>query len=227
MRPRARLLPAAVAFVLLCLLAPACSHDGGAKSGGEVDWDSFQPLSGPGIRDTSLGELKEVAGFDLVLPSYLPEDMSKTFVLSTHVDPSLWPDDQAHISLIPEPGSEAPGIAIEENLRDPSEPAPIYAAGFEVNRIGNTEVGCSTMALGPGMVVGGATPSAGEPTRDPERFPVLVCEWVEHDLAFRVSFAWDSPEPVPGELAPERREEAMKVIASMIENPYIAGSPSS
>ena len=38
MRPKAHILLAAGILTLLCLPAPACSHDDGAKSGGEVDW---------------------------------------------------------------------------------------------------------------------------------------------------------------------------------------------
>jgi hypothetical protein len=214
-----RLQMLSVMTILGLALLGCGSHEPGGGQG--VDWDSFQPLSGPGIRTTSLEELQQAAGFELVLPSYLPEGMRNTFVLSTHVDPSLWPDHQAHISLLPQPGSGAPGIGIEEDLRDPSEAEPEYASSFEVARIGNTDVGCSIEILGPGMAVGGATLSAGEPTRDPKQYPILVCEWVGEELSFRLLFSWESLEPVPGQIAPERREEAMKIIASMIENPYI------
>jgi hypothetical protein len=45
--------------------------------------------------------------------------------------------------------------------------------------------------------------------------------WDTDKMEFDLHFRWGSPQPVPGEIAPERRAEAMKVITSMIEHPYI------
>lgn len=225
MRLKTHFLLAAIVPVLLCLPAPACSHDDGAKSGGEVDWNSFVTMEMQGLGSSSLQELNEAAGFQFVLPSYLPEGMSKTFLLSSQ-DPRPDPG-RAFIGLAPILDSGAPTIDINENLRDPSEPEPKYGNGFEVVRVGQVDIGCILRITSNEELefFGRGPPTAG-PTRDPELYPSLTCEWASGDLEFQVGFAWKLPEPVPGHITEETRDEAMRVIASMIENPYIAGTSS-
>ena len=58
-----------------------------------------------------------------------------------------------------------------------------------------------------------------QPTPDPERSPILMCAWDTDSLYFNVDFYWELPEP--GDVTPDMREEAMKVVISMIEDPYI------
>lgn len=226
MRLKTHFLLATVISTLLCLPAPACSHDDRAKSGSEVDWNSFKPIEMQGLRSSSLEELGEQAGFQVVLPSYLPEGMSKTFLLSSQDIPVE--RGRAFIGLAPTLDSGAPTMQIDENLRDPSGPEPKYGSGFEVSRIGQTDIGCSIHITSNGELQAvGRTPPPGGATRDPELYPNLSCEWADGDLEYLLQFAWKLPEPVPGSITPEMREEAMKVIASMIENPYIVDSSSS
>jgi len=37
-----------------------------------------------------------------------------------------------------------------------------------------------------------------------------------------VTFSWSLPEEIPGLITSDMRDEAMKVVASMIEDPYIS-----
>ena len=209
-----------VPVALLSFAAVACQSDsvGGSDP---VDWNAFSSMEKAGLRTSNLEELNEVAGFHVVLPTYLPEGMSKTFFLSSQE--SRTETGRAFIGLAPIPDSGAPTIQFDERLRDPSEPEPKYGAGFEVTRVGETDVGCSIHITGNEELeaVGGYTPSPVHLTRDPGLYPTFICEWVNGGVSFLVQVAWNLPEPAQGGIAPGMREEAMKVIASMIEDPYI------
>jgi len=61
-----------------------------------------------------------------------------------------------------------------------------------------------------------ATPAPGEP-REVE----LICSWDTPQLHVQVSFSWTVTEPIPGLISTDMRDEAMRVVTSMIEDPYV------
>ena len=200
-------------LVGLSLLVGACA--GGSSSGGDADWSSFTTMDGPGLTSSNLDELSRKAGFRFVLPSYIPQGVSRRFFLSSQLD--LSSEGQGGVGLTPD--DKAPrdiqiGIQIDEHLRSPWSPrATGECHGCDVlERIGGIYVGCTT----------------GEPD---ERWPTpaanegyaasLTCIWDTEELSFLVQFGWRTESGATPEVTPERRDEAMKVITSMIEDPYV------
>jgi hypothetical protein len=223
MRFRAHILLAAGILTLLCLPAPACSHDDGAKSGGEVDWGSFTSVAPPGETALNIGDVQKEKGLPLLLPSYLPEGMSKSLLVSVSEDDiGNAHHVRARVTLFPA-RREGLRIFIDESSREPGVPRRVYAPSSQFAKIGQTDVAC---LVRPNEILRLGTSPSAEPTEDMERYPWFLCSWDTDELAFDVSFQWGSPEPVPDQMAPEKREEAMRIIASMIEDPYIPGSSS-
>ncbi len=201
--------------VLLILLGVSCGTGGGASSGGEFNWDSITPVAGPGYQPVSFHEMGTLLGFQLILPSYLPDGMSNDVLMPAQED--LLHDQMASgiLGLLPAQAG-APFISIEEGRPQPNIPSRGYDPDSDIIRIGQTEVHCKLDTLARGIPLG---QTAGEPTRDPGQYPLLVCTWETDELYFDVSFSWELPES--GDVTSDMREEAMKVIASMIEDPYI------
>jgi hypothetical protein len=212
------------AVLLLSLLGPGCRSDK-AGGGGEVDWGSFTSVAPPGQEALDISDVERETGLPLALPSYLPEGISKSFVISVSEENignvqyvKVW------VTLFPA-SRDGLGIYIDESKRKTGQPTPkpgvprrAYPPDSQLAKIGHTDVACWVeVAQQPGL----PTPAPSQPTEDPERYMIFKCGWEREELSFDVRFVWGSPEPVPGEIAPERREEAMKVIASMIEDPYI------
>jgi hypothetical protein len=213
------------AVLLLSLLGVGCRSDK-AVGGGKVDWSSFTPVPPPpGVRALNIGDVAGETGLALVLPSYLPEGVGKRFVISVSeynigevqyigVTVTLFPTSRDDL-----------GIYIDESKLKTGEPTPepgvprrAYPPDSQLAKIGHTDVACWVeVAQHSGL----PTPPPPQPTEDPERHMIFRCGWYTAELLFDVDFVWGSPEPVPGEIAPERREEAMKVVTSMIEDPYI------
>lgn len=205
-----------VAVLLLSLLGPACRSDK-AVGGGGVDWGSFTPVAPPGEEALDIGDVESETGLPLVLPSYLPEGMSKNLIVSPPENNTGEEEYvEIRVTLFPE-RREGLRIYINESLREPGTPQSVYPSRSELAKIGQTDVACW---VEPAQLLAFPTPPPPQPTEDPDRYPWLVCMWDTDKLEFDVHLRWGSPQPVPGEIAPERREEAMKVIASMIENPY-------
>jgi hypothetical protein len=204
-----------LAIIMLGLLAAplleACA--GGSSSGGEADWSSFSTLDRPWLTASSLDDLSRKAGFRFVLPSYVPPGVSHEFFLSSQV-PGL--EGGGSVSLIPDDNASRDiqiGIQIDEDLRPSWIPrATGYSQDYEVHRIGGILVGCLT-----------EEPNETWPTPAPnEGYPAgLTCGWDTEQLLFRVQFGWRTESGATPEVTPERRDEAMKVITSMIEDPYL------
>jgi hypothetical protein len=218
MRPRARLLLAAVISALLCVPAPACSHDDGAKSDAEVDWSAFTPVAPPGEAALNISDVERETGLPLALPSYLPEGMSRNLDVSPPENNTGEAQyAKTRVTLFPT-RRDGLWIYIDEALREPGTPQRVYPSRSELAKIGRTDVACW---VEPPQSSPFPTPPPPQPTEDPDRYPWLSCMWDTDKLNFDVDFRWGSPQPVPDEIAPESRNEAMKVIASMIEEPYI------
>jgi hypothetical protein len=119
---------------------------------------------------------------------------------------------------------EINSISITEWQRRTGEPEVGSAPVDELTKIGQITVGCygtNDWATSPP----GATPSPGVVdipgltiTPGPTINPQYDCLWDTGELRVEVLFRWWLP--LPGPLTPEMREEAMKVVRSMIEDPY-------
>lgn len=205
---RSRVLPLLIGISLaFALLQVGCGSSGPSKCD-EVNWGGFTPMQREGFRDSSLQEMVDSVNFRFVLPSCLPKGISRTFLLSTQ-----WPQESvtqgmAGLTLFPAEAISAPGVQIVESL----------SSGMHLEPDSNTEVVVDTLveciSVPPG--IGFDTSTSGA---------MLSCRWYKDDVEFRVDCAWESA-PSPGQVSPEMREEAMKVITSMIENPYIPGTSS-
>ena len=199
-------------LVGLSLLVEACA--GGSSSGGDADWSSFTTMDGPGLTSSNLDELSRKAGFRFVLPSYIPQGVSRRFFLSSQLD--LSSEGQGGVGLTPDdkaPRDMQIGIQIDEYLRPPGDPRTTsYSQDHDVHRIAGILVGCLTDKPDERW----PTPVAGE------GYPAgLTCIWDTEELSFLVQFGWRTESGATPEVTPERRDEAMKVITSMIEDPYV------
>jgi hypothetical protein len=173
-----------------------------------------------------IGDVQKETGVQLALPSYLPEGTSNSFVISAS-ERVVGNADYVAVRIIVYPaGADGLGILITESKRKPDQPTPRpdvpprrYPPGSEFVRIGTADVACWHEVLQSGSGLPDPTPP--EPTENPGRHLMFKCGWDTDELLFDTHFVWSLAETVPGEIAPERREEAMKVITSMIEEPYI------
>ena len=219
MVPRAHILLAAVISTFLCVPAPACSHDDGAKSDTEVDWGSFVPFEGDTEASLTILQAEEMVGFRLVLPSYLPEGMMKSYHVSAAPASANQKRPSVGLWLFPADLSEpqAPQITIHESLREP-DASPLRYSGRDTIEVGGREVHCM-LEIGPGLTV--PELSTPEAQRDSHQYSLFECGWETDNLRLDVEFLERLPETAQGDMPPEMREEAMKVVASMIEDPFI------
>jgi hypothetical protein len=198
-------------LLAVSLLFGACG--GPSSSDSDADWSSFTTVEGPGLASSNLDDLSRHAGFRFVLPSYIPPGVSHRFFLSSQVRPTL--EGGGVVGLRPDesaPRDIQIGIQINEELRPQSEPPSTYGRESDLQRIGGIDVGCRT-----------ETPDERSPTpARNEGYPAgLTCEWDTEQLWFLVAFGWRTESGATPEVTPERRAEAMKVVTSMIEAPYI------
>jgi len=224
MLPRALV---AATLMLSCLLGLGC-QSGRTAPDSPGNWAAMAPVQHPTADYLTIEELEQRAGFKLVLPSYLPYGMMS--YVATWEDHSPG-DDQLYRATVVVPHNpfttgllqieitEWP-IIPHESQQPEGEPTPVEQATI----IGETTVRCrpepqyyfqtpppTPIVLGPSIVVG---PPEGELQ------PELVCHWDSNGLYLVVSFSWTLSESIPGLITSEMREEAMKVVASMIEEPY-------
>jgi hypothetical protein len=199
-------------LLALSLLFGACG--GRSSSDSDADWSSFTTVEGPGLASSNLDDLSRHAGFRFVLPSYIPPGVSHRFFLSSQVTPTL--EGGGVVNLMPDdnaPRDIQIGIQINEQLRAESgPPSKSYGRDYDVHRIGGVDVGCLT-----------ETPDERWPTPTPnEGYPAgLTCEWETEQLWFLVGFGWRTESGATPEVTPERRDEAMRVVTSMIDDPYV------
>ena len=205
-----------LAIIILVLLAAplleACA--GGSSSGGEADWSSFSTLDRPWLTASSLDDLSRKAGFRFVMPSYIPPGVSHTFLLSSQIH--LISEGEGWVSLMPDdnaPRDVQVSIQIDESVRPSwAGRATSYGDDHDVHRIGGILVACLT-----------DEPDERWPTPVPgEGYPAsLTCMWDTEQLDFRLQFGWRTEGGATPEVTAERRDEALEVITSMIEDPYV------
>jgi hypothetical protein len=219
MRLKAHFLLTAVILAFVSLPTPACSHDDRPEGDGDVDWSSFVPFEGDTEAPLTIQQAEDLVGFQLVLPSYLPEGMMKSYYVSA--TPAFLNEEPQSVTvgLFPANLSEpqAPQITIYESPREPDDP-PLRYSGREAIEVGGREVHC-LLEIGPGLT----TPelSTPEPQGDGHQYSLFECGWETDKLRFDVEFRERLPETARGDLPPEMRGKALKVIASMIEDPSI------
>lgn len=190
----------AIASLALVAFSAACTSSTGSRDAsvrGNVNWSQFTPMRAQGLKDSTLQELENSVDFPFVLPSWLPDGLSKTFFLSTQVSGSL---NYAGLELFPEQGSSAPQISIEERTALPNEH---LAPGPDIQTISGTLVDCTVVTLG----VGFNTSTVGT---------ILRCTWVEDSVDFEAEFKWRFGTSKPEDVTPEMKRQADQVIASMI-----------
>jgi len=153
----------------------------------------------------SIKEMEGIGGFPFIFPSYLPEGLDDEMVLS------VWAGGEETVAGVPYTGDpeesvaigpkrpDAPGITItERKLLSPEDYIePSY--GRESHTIGGTDVLCDVM--------------------NPWDNVTLLCHWLVGDREFEAHFGWAVGSPTPGYIAEDMRQEALKVIRSMIEAP--------
>ena len=238
-------IPAVV--VLLCLLGGGCRSKDAAPG---VNWAAMTPDRDYPLGSISIGELEKQVGFKLALPSYLPEGVSGDYRANLETYPKTMVSDSytyASISLSAVyRRTSILSINLTEQQRQPGEPPrrqPTPTVTTQVTTIGHTTVECD---LGPAFLLvtplpfdltlspAIATALAGAPTFpppptqppalatiSPEHQPYLNCEWNTEELDISVEFRWILAEAVPGLITSDMRNEAMKVVTSMIKDPYI------
>jgi hypothetical protein len=209
------LVPAFLLAMALIVASSACggkasdNKSNGGNEGEAVDWSSFTTMERTGLRSSNLGELNSKAGFGFVLPSYLPPGTSHTFILSSQID-SVSPGS-GDVTILSN-DKLAPEIRIDEHLRHTGEPiATSYGDEYDVRTISDVLVGCLPES------------QTAQEALSPDSVPYigLSCQWGTEELSFDVRIVWRVDQEAPRGVSSEQRDEVMKVVTSMIENPYI------
>jgi len=153
----------------------------------------------------SMEEMERVGGFPFVFPSYLPDGMDDKMSLSA------WGGGEATVKGIHVKGDpyesvliyhkhlDTPSITITEEMRASPESDSARWIGRESHVIGGIDVRCDLM--NPGDEV------------------ILVCDWESDKREFEAMFRRTGGSPTPYSIPEDMRQEALKVIQSMIEAP--------
>ena len=210
MHTRLTIIALAVASLMLALTGTACRSSSSGTEGNSPDWGSFVevPDSEYPTPTASIEEMERVGGFPFIFPSYLPEGMERKMVLGAWAQTVSVFDG---VRKIGGPGEEVaiyptrldlPYISIEERMAPFPESFPRSSTDVEHISIGNIEVACETHS------------PSGE-----DRFPVMQCDWLTGEIGVSILFSWDLERAIPGLITEEMRQEAMKVVESMIAAP--------
>jgi len=168
----------------------------------------MRAMHGQGIQSYSVEEFKNETGHEVILPSYLPTGGIYQYMLS---DTSQSGRFVADLSIIPSPQTDSPVISLQEKERSPGEPIPRYGGEYETTVVGKTTIACETLGPDSGFPGNFNSPVPGSPS--PKQS--LLCLWDDQSLSYEAQFGSRS-ETVDQQL----KDEAMKVITSMIERPY-------
>jgi len=194
---------AMVMSLMLIVVVAACTHSSGSDEDG-VEWSGFfvsveQSALEPII---TIEEMERIGGFTFVFPSYLPDSTGGRMTLqawagtTTTTNGVLEEWGPGERVMIYPTRSDAPYITITEQMKPFSSIFPDSSGGVEDAVVANTNVGCKARTVG-------------------EFGQVLECEWVVGEQRFGVFIQWTNS----GRITKEMRQEAMKVIKSMIVAP--------
>jgi len=200
----------ALASLMLAATVMACRSSSSGTEGNSPDWGSFVavPDSEYPTPTASIEEMERVGGFPFIFPSYLPEGLERKIVLAAWAQTVSTFDG---VRKIGGPGEEVaiyptrldlPYISIVERMAPFPESFPRSSADVEHINIGNIEVACETHS----------------PSND-DRLPVMQCDWLTGEIGVSILFSWDLERAIPGLITQEMRQEAMKVVESMILAP--------
>ncbi len=197
----------AIILISALAMAASCGSRGQANA---PNWSSLIAASGKSglaaagpsaTRVTSVEDMERVGSFRFVFPSYLPPGMGEV-QLDASADtgglsggPLRW----EQVAITPPPRNDSPIISIrEEDLTTCSSPPCFDGREIYLNAsnetIDNTKIHCDTDSF----------------------LSQLECYWKTEDKWFDVTFTWGGNEPTP---TADAREQAMKVVESMISAP--------
>jgi hypothetical protein len=206
-----------MAGVLMSALLSAGCHNDKAVSGVAVGWKTFVPAGQPAL---TINELNGATGFSFHLPSYLPRGITNAYIASAdHVGAGNQQAVHARVQVFRSPLSPGgPDIEMTEWLLEANRFYRENTLGLQFIGIGQTTVACY---LGPSAYLETPPPPDLDPMLGGGRNPSLACYWDGDELHFHVAFFWSVAQPLPGLITQDMRDEAMKVVTSMIEDPYV------
>ncbi len=187
--------------VLICALTLS-SHCNGVSSNSPAS-PSVHPTPYDSGSLESIQDVDKDVGFRFILPSYLPETVDLGYsVLRTHGAEDLRYESVTVSFRHKKDTQPFTEIDIREQRPEPGQTFSLLLPDEEVHDVSGVEVHCG---LG-----------AGE-TRTPE----FLCTWNTDEINVAIYFDWMLPETLPGGITSEMHDEAMKVVISMIEDPYV------
>jgi hypothetical protein len=202
--------PLVLALASVLGVGSGCHSQAPESSNAHANWESVSvtmastPL--PSVHDIT----KEI-GFAFVLPAYLPQGMSNTLHLmaSPSADsPGGASPITASIALFPVDPTTGVWIDIDETPHNQENLYQDYPPSSQHVLINKTDVACWEEDT---------TPVSPTPTSNLHAYPRITCGWATEKIDFLVDFRWKMAKPT---VTPEMRDEVMKVVTSMIEEPY-------
>lgn len=202
----------ALASLMLVTAAWACSSSSGGSEPAS-EWRDFQVV--PWLKESHpisrIADMEREGGFAFVFPSYLPQGLDNKISLrawaQTQGVARIEIKDSEEGLLIYAKDTNCPQIIITEDVRSVAGGTPGPVSTFEpVARNGELDIA--------GTKVQCETSTAVEDVN-----PMLECKWMHEDISFDALFAWRVQTPIPGLIDEQMRQEAMKVIESMILAP--------
>jgi hypothetical protein len=219
---RLRALGIVMGMFIVAVTALDCHSSRPMSSGHSVP--TYVQLPGDSTHNVSIEELDSRVGFRFVLPSYLPGTMGGNYLaFDNEHNTGYFHYKEGRVLILLQVGSSAtPQIEIYERPPAANEPERGLPSG-EVIDISGVTVHC---VLEPAASLGTPTPfPAGWPLKEigdeEARHPQFSCYWDTDELYFDIHFRWEFTEPLPGLITSDMRDEAVKIVTSMIDDPYI------
>ena len=206
-----------VACLMLVMIVAACRSSADSANEG-LKWRDFDvvPFMSERHPIKSIEEMERTGGFAFVFPSYVPEGMDKKMSLNAWVYGGEVANGESKIQgesmMIHRGRAESPIITIAEEIHSVPSGALVIERDFSSSdrvqdiTIGDTNVFCELLPLSLDLGTD-------------ERHPRLECNWRAEDWRFSVSFDWSVTTPMPDDITEEMRQEAMKVVESIIVAP--------
>ncbi len=176
----------------------------------------------PSVR-LEVPELANHAAITLQLPTYVPWGINNRFIRDDIVPASGGASGlETHVFLLRNDDADpsTPAITIYQSRPRTSPPAACDQENCQTTDIDGTTVTCRLLYPGPDVPLyqPPVTPMPSDLT------PILRCEWQTSAWWFQMDFNWALTETTPEGVPADYRADAMRVITSLIENPFsIAG----
>ncbi len=195
-------------WLVLVAAVPACSSSapaGGNANANGVDWAEMHVSAdnGPGLQPVpSVQEMENTGGFAFVFPSYLPAGNSDNIAVAAWKETTnvtfgvVQKGGPGERVKIYQARTDAPFVTVTEGMKP-------FQSGFadmsslpDHTTVSSIDVGCVDIDMG----------DFGQ---------IRECDWVVGDEGFRVEAQWTDA----NEMTDDMRQEAMKVVESMIVAP--------